>query len=88
MEEIARMENINIPVSLACDGNRRKEVNLVKRSSGFNWGAGGVSCVYWKGVLVRDILIACGVKDKPSSARWYVHCKLSFFFLLPAKTTV
>lgn len=42
-------ETVNIPVYLACDGNRRKELNLIRKSKGFNWGAGGGSCAYWKG---------------------------------------
>ena len=52
--------NGDIPVPLACDGNRRKDLNLIKRSKGFNWGAGAASCGYWKGPLVRDILLATG----------------------------
>lgn len=58
-----KYEHINIPVSLACDGNRRKELNMVKRSKGFSWGAGATGCVYWKGPLLRDILLAAGVRE-------------------------
>ena len=54
-------EAINIQVSLACDGNRRKELNMIKRSKGFNWGPGAVSCAFWKGPLLRDVLLAAGV---------------------------
>lgn len=54
-------DSINIAVALACDGNRRKELNMVKRSKGFNWGAGAVSCAYWKGPLLRDVLLRAGV---------------------------
>ncbi|KAK6508391.1 hypothetical protein TWF506_010484 [Arthrobotrys conoides] len=32
-------ETINTPVLLACDGNRRKEFNMVRKTKGFNWGA-------------------------------------------------
>jgi nitrate reductase (NAD(P)H) len=39
MNEIAEMDWICIPVTLACDGNRRGEVNRIRRSSGFDWGA-------------------------------------------------
>lgn len=55
---------INIPVALACDGNRRKELNMIKKSKGFNWGPGGVSCAYWKGPLLRDVLISAGIPSK------------------------
>ncbi|KAF2164012.1 hypothetical protein M409DRAFT_25783 [Zasmidium cellare ATCC 36951] len=55
-------EHINIPVVLACDGNRRKELNMIRRSKGFNWGSGATGCVYWKGPLLRDVLLAAGVQ--------------------------
>lgn len=67
-------EAINIPVSLACDGNRRKELNMIKKSKGFNWGSGATGCVYWKGPLLRDVLLAAGVEEgRPNgedSGRW------------------
>ena len=62
MDDLAEKFNaINIPVLLACDGNGRKELNMVRRSKGFNWGACAMACSYWKGALLRDILIAADV---------------------------
>ncbi|KAK4632266.1 Nitrate reductase [NADH] 1 [Fulvia fulva] len=55
-------EHINIPVALACDGNRRKELNMIRKSKGFSWGAGATGCAYLKGPLLRDVLEAAGVK--------------------------
>lgn len=54
--------SINIPVSLACDGMRRGEMNLMKRSKGFLWGASATGCVYWKGPLLRDVFLAAGIE--------------------------
>ena len=51
----------DIPVTLTCDGNRRKEVNMIKHTRGFSWGAGGTSTAVWKGVPLRLILNKCGV---------------------------
>nr|POF18611.1 nitrate reductase [nadh] 1 [Quercus suber] len=59
-------EAINIAVALACDGNRRKELNMIKKSKGFNWGSGATGCAYWKGPLLRDVLLAAGV-EAPSA---------------------
>ncbi|PGH08836.1 hypothetical protein AJ79_05840 [Helicocarpus griseus UAMH5409] len=66
MEELKdNFDSINIPVFIACDGNRRKEVNMVKRSKGSNWGPGACGCAYWKGPLLRDVLLAAGVPSEP-----------------------
>lgn len=56
-------EAINNAVALACDGNRRKELNMIRRLKGFNWGAGAISCTFWKGPLLRDVLLATGIQD-------------------------
>ncbi|KAJ4339892.1 hypothetical protein N0V87_002830 [Didymella glomerata] len=67
-------DSINIPVALACDGNRRKELNLIKKSKGFSWGAGAVSCAYWKGPLLRDVLLKAGIQPKmPDGKRYWVN---------------
>ncbi|KAF5975954.1 nitrate reductase (NADH) [Fusarium coicis] len=65
MDDLKEFDTINIAVALACDGNRPKELNMIKKSKGFNWGAGGASCAYWKGPLLRDVLLAYGVPEKP-----------------------
>lgn len=62
-------DTINIPVALACDGNRRKELNMIKKSKGFSWGSGAVSCAYWKGPLLRDVLIAAGIPEQTYNAK-------------------
>lgn len=67
---------INIAVALACDGNRRKELNQIKKSKGFSWGSGAVSCAYWKGPLLRDVLLKSGVPERlPTNKgqRWWVN---------------
>lgn len=54
-------EPTELLLTIACDGNRRGEVNMVKKSGGFSWSAGGVSTCRWKGALVRDVLLRCGI---------------------------
>jgi nitrate reductase (NAD(P)H) len=70
-ELVADFETINIPVALACDGNRRKELNMIKRSKGFNWGSRAVSYAYWKGPLLRDVLLAAGIPEKLDEGQRY-----------------
>ncbi|PWY73543.1 nitrate reductase [Aspergillus eucalypticola CBS 122712] len=77
MEELTNnFTAINIPILLACDYTRRRELNMVKRTTGFNWGPGGVSCAYWKGPLLRDVLIAAGVPERmpdQDNQRYWIH---------------
>ena len=68
MEDLLAMPARELPVTLVCAGNRRKEENLVAQTIGFNWGAAGVSTSVWKGVLLRDVLLKCGVKTPADGA--------------------
>ncbi|GJE85169.1 nitrate reductase [Phanerochaete sordida] len=55
-ELAARFPVVTLPVTICCAGNRRKEQNVVRKSLGFNWGAGGVSTALWTGVYLADVL--------------------------------
>jgi nitrate reductase (NAD(P)H) len=64
MDELVNMpRQRELPVTLVCAGNRRKEQNMIRQTIGFNWGSSGVSTNVWKGVLLRDLLLECGVTD-------------------------
>ncbi|KAH8731567.1 hypothetical protein GQ44DRAFT_746275 [Phaeosphaeriaceae sp. PMI808] len=66
--------SINIPVALACDGNRRKELNMIKKSKGFSWGSRAVSCAYWEGPLLKDVLLRAGIPhNMPEDKRFWVN---------------
>jgi len=68
MDDLLAMPARELPVTLVCAGNRRKEQNLTAQTIGFNWGAAGVSTSVWKGVLLRDVLIKCGIKSPKEGA--------------------
>ncbi|KAL3353659.1 hypothetical protein AABB24_018401 [Solanum stoloniferum] len=57
-----------LPVTLVCAGNRRKEQNMVKQTIGFNWGAAAVSTTVWRGVPLRALLKRCGIHSKKKGA--------------------
>uniref|UniRef100_A0A2H4WRE4 Nitrate reductase [NADPH] n=1 Tax=Ganoderma lucidum TaxID=5315 RepID=A0A2H4WRE4_GANLU len=77
MEELtgAKFEDsiIEIPITLGCDGNRRGEVNRVKRTKGFDWTASGVSTAIWRGVPVAEVLRDWGFTGIPAGERWYLN---------------
>jgi len=64
MDEISEMESREIPVTLACAGNRRKEQNMIRQTIGSDNGASSVSTNVWKGTPLRDILLRAGVSEK------------------------
>lgn len=65
MDELVKIApHRELPVTLVCAGNRRKEQNMIRQTIGFNWGPCGVSTNVWKGCLLRDLLLAAGVSEK------------------------
>ena len=48
-ELVETLPSVEIPLTFACDGNRRKEVNVKQRSQGFDWGPTAVSTSTYKG---------------------------------------
>jgi nitrate reductase (NAD(P)H) len=69
MEELVRdFPAVEVPVTLACAGNRRKEQNMVQQTVGFNWGPAGVSTSVWRGARLRDVLRRCGVMPRKGGA--------------------
>ncbi|KAG0570082.1 hypothetical protein KC19_6G137200 [Ceratodon purpureus] len=68
MSDILQFPAHELPVTLVCAGNRRKEENMVKQSIGFNWGAAAVSTSIWKGVHLCDVLRHCGVVSRKRGA--------------------
>lgn len=63
MKEIEKMDWINIPIAMACSSNRRKELNMIRKTKGYHWGAGAVSCALWKGPLLRNVLLNAGALE-------------------------
>ncbi|XBI75414.1 hypothetical protein VPH35_068784 [Triticum aestivum] len=62
MDELVReFPAAELPVTLVCAGNRRKEQNMVRQTAGFNWGAAGASTSVWRGARLRDVLRRCGI---------------------------
>ncbi|KAG2584430.1 hypothetical protein PVAP13_6KG411500 [Panicum virgatum] len=69
MDELSRdFPAVELPVTLACAGNRRKEQNMVQQTVGFNWGPAGVSTSVWRGARLRDVLLRCGIMPRRGGA--------------------
>ncbi|KAI8843019.1 Oxidoreductase, molybdopterin-binding domain-containing protein [Chytridium lagenaria] len=72
MSDLLALPKSSFPVTLVCAGNRRKEQNMIKPSLGFSWGAAGVSTSVWSGVLLVDLIQACGGLKAPDDSCLYV----------------
>ena len=57
-----RFKAHTVVATLQCGGNRRAEMSDIERTNGSNWSA-AISTAKWKGVRLRDVLIAAGVTD-------------------------
>jgi len=49
-------EQVTVPITLVCAGNRRKEQNQVRKSQGFSWGPSGVSTALFTGPMLAEVL--------------------------------
>lgn len=47
-----------------CAGNRRSEMNRIKKVKGLNWGSGAVSTAKWTGAKLRDVLQYVGLDER------------------------
>ncbi|XP_068598095.1 sulfite oxidase, mitochondrial [Brachionichthys hirsutus] len=72
LEELkTRFPKHTVTATLQCAGNRRSEMNKVKRVKGLNWGIAAISNATWSGARLRDVLLAAGYG--PDVAKWALH---------------
>ena len=63
LEELKKMPKVEVVATLQCSGNRRGDMNTVKRTSGTSWSQGAISNAKWTGVRLTDVLKAAGIND-------------------------
>ncbi|XP_028169216.1 sulfite oxidase isoform X2 [Ostrinia furnacalis] len=61
LEDLNKFKHVTLRAALMCAGNRRSEMNEVKPVKGISWAGGAISNARWGGVLLRDVLVHCGV---------------------------
>ncbi|KAI0635522.1 molybdopterin binding oxidoreductase [Trametes polyzona] len=62
---------VEVVSALQCAGNRRKEMDQVKKVQGVLWDDGVICNARWAGVPLRDVLLEAGV-DAQALAGWHV----------------
>ena len=64
MEDIKNFKSKNVTTTIQCGGNRRNQLNSVKKTMGTPWNIGAISTAEWKGMELRDLIIQnSAIKD-------------------------
>eukprot|EP00551_Chaetoceros_affinis_P009553 CAMPEP_0203672214 /NCGR_PEP_ID=MMETSP0090-20130426/7778_1 /ASSEMBLY_ACC=CAM_ASM_001088 /TAXON_ID=426623 /ORGANISM="Chaetoceros affinis, Strain CCMP159" /LENGTH=679 /DNA_ID=CAMNT_0050537481 /DNA_START=163 /DNA_END=2202 /DNA_ORIENTATION=- len=61
LDDIKKLPKVEVITTLQCSGNRRGDMNKVKRTSGTAWGQGAISTAKWGGARLVDVLKLAGV---------------------------
>ncbi|XP_026487066.2 sulfite oxidase, mitochondrial isoform X1 [Vanessa tameamea] len=61
LKDLRKFKPVSVNAALMCAGNRRSEMNKVKPVKGLSWTTGAISNAEWSGVLLRDVLLHCGL---------------------------
>ena len=59
----SKFKQHTLTVAIQCAGNRRDEMNGIKKVKGLTWAEGAIGNAQWTGVKLRDVLLATGIKD-------------------------
>lgn len=70
MKDLEKFPLTTLPVTLCCSANRRKELNTISKTAGFNWTGAANSTNFWTGVRLSHLLDVSGVDLK---AARFVH---------------
>ena len=64
----AHFEANEVSAALQCAGNRRNEMNRIRKVKGLGWNSGAVGNATWRGVMLRDVLLAAGLDSSIAAA--------------------
>jgi len=68
----SKFEKVEIISAIQCAGNRRSEMNKIKKVKGLSWSHNAISNAKWGGVLLRDLLLAAGIDPNDKTLK-HVH---------------
>ncbi|EDO45092.1 predicted protein [Nematostella vectensis] len=64
LEELkTKFKKHNIVSTIQCAGNRRSDMNRVKKVKGLDWSEGAISTAEWGGALLKDVLKYAGLSE-------------------------
>ena len=68
LDELKALPRTTVVATVQCGGNRRGELNAVRKTSGNAWGCGAISTAEWTGVRLRDVFAARGLGSADAAA--------------------
>jgi sulfite oxidase len=63
LQDLKALPKVDVVTTLQCSGNRRGDMNSVRKTSGTSWSQGAISTAKFSGVRLIDVLKAAGVED-------------------------
>jgi len=60
----SKFKEQSVVATVMCAGNRRNEMDSIKKVKGGYWEAGAISTAKWTGVLLSDVLTDAGIKEE------------------------
>jgi sulfite oxidase len=63
LRQLRLLPQHEVTSTLQCSGNRRGDMNKVKKTSGTSWGQGAISTATWSGPRLADLLHLAGVSS-------------------------
>lgn len=64
MKCVGFFPQVTVSAAIQCGGNRRSEMNAVKKLKGLNWKGGAIGNATWSGARLYDVLKMAGVSEK------------------------
>jgi len=62
VSSLRRLPSHSLLATMTCDGNRRKELNMIQHTKSFDTGACATGTSLYRGVLLVDLLAASGIQ--------------------------
>lgn len=69
-----KFEKVTISATIQCAGNRRNELNRVKKVKGGGWEIGAISNAKWSGVRLKDVLMYAVGRDATEGQHGHHVC--------------
>lgn len=74
LEDIkTKFPKVSVTSAIQCAGNRRSEMNSVKKVKGLSWGRAAIGNATWSGARLRDVLAWAGVGEDDVGAWRHLH---------------